>query len=89
MNSQQEAQSLAFPVMMPLVVAFVSFPAILRSPDSTMSVVLSLIPFFFWGTPLIYVIETVPDRFQEPAMANPLAAIIEQARHALIDPEGP
>lgn len=52
-NSQQEAQSLAFPVMMPLVVAFVSFPAILRSPDSTMSVVLSLIPFF---TPLLMVL---------------------------------
>jgi ABC-2 type transport system permease protein len=43
----------------------------------------------FWGTPIIYVIETVPESAQEWLMLNPLAAIIEQARHAVIDPSAP
>jgi ABC-2 type transport system permease protein len=43
----------------------------------------------FWGTPIIYVIETVPDSVRELLMANPLAAIIEQARYAVIDQSGP
>ncbi len=43
----------------------------------------------FWGTPIIYVIETVPKGAREILMANPLAAIIEQARHAMIDPSAP
>ena len=43
----------------------------------------------FWGTPIIYVIETVPESVREWLMANPLAAIIEQARHAIIDPSAP
>ena len=49
-NTQQEAQSLALPVMMPLVLGFVFFPAVLGSPDSAFSVTLSLIPFF---TPML------------------------------------
>jgi len=49
-NTQQEAQSLAFPLMMPLVLAVVFFGAVMGSPDSRMSVVLSLIPFL---TPLL------------------------------------
>ena len=43
----------------------------------------------FWGTPIIYVIETVPESARELLMTNPLAAIIEQARHAVIDPSAP
>ena len=49
-NTQQEAQSLAFPVMMPLILAFVFFPVVLGSPDSPLSVTLSLVPFF---TPML------------------------------------
>jgi ABC-2 type transport system permease protein len=49
-NSTQEAQSLFFPVFMPLLAAVVSFPAVLQNPDSPLSVTLSLIPFF---TPLL------------------------------------
>ena len=43
----------------------------------------------FWGTPIIYVIETAPDSVREVLMMNPLAFIIEQARHAVIDPSAP
>ena len=49
-NTTQEAQSLAFPIFMPLVVGVMFFPMVLQSPDSTMSTVLSLIPFL---TPLL------------------------------------
>jgi ABC-2 type transport system permease protein len=49
-NTQQEAQSLAFPVLMPLILAFVFFPVVLGSPDSPLSVTLSLVPFF---TPML------------------------------------
>jgi ABC-2 type transport system permease protein len=49
-NTSQEAQSLAFPVMMPLIAGVMVFPMVMQAPDSTISVVLSLIPFF---TPLL------------------------------------
>jgi ABC-2 type transport system permease protein len=45
-NTQQEAQSLVFPALMPLILAFVLCPSVLGSPDSTLAIVLSLIPFF-------------------------------------------
>lgn len=43
----------------------------------------------FWGTPIIYVIETAPKGVQSLLMMNPIAVIIEQARHAVIDPSAP
>jgi ABC-2 type transport system permease protein len=45
-NTTQEAQSLMFPVMMPLFLSVVLYPVVLASPDSTLSVALSLVPFF-------------------------------------------
>jgi ABC-2 type transport system permease protein len=45
-NTTQEAQSLAFPVMMPLILAVMVFPMVLQAPDSPLSVGLSLVPFF-------------------------------------------
>ncbi|MGE0455401.1 MAG: ABC transporter permease [Vicinamibacteria bacterium] len=44
-NTIQEAQQLAFPAIMPLVVSVMFFPAVLQSPDSPLSVGLSLFPF--------------------------------------------
>ncbi len=49
-SSQQEAQSLAFPVILPLVVGVMFFPVVTASPDSTLAVALSLVPFW---TPLL------------------------------------
>ena len=41
----------------------------------------------FYASPVIYVIETIPQpNLQEVVMASPLAAILVQTRHALIDP---
>jgi ABC-2 type transport system permease protein len=55
-NTIQEAQNLLFPVMMPLIVCMMFFPAILQSPDSTLSVTLSFIPFL---TPLLMFLRIV------------------------------
>ena len=45
-NTTQEAQSLVFPVMMPLILSVVFYPLVLSAPDSALSVALSLVPFF-------------------------------------------
>jgi ABC-2 type transport system permease protein len=45
-SSDQDAQQLQWPVMLPIICSFVMFNIVLRDPNSTASVVLSLIPFF-------------------------------------------
>jgi ABC-2 type transport system permease protein len=45
-NSEQESQQLAGPVTMALVIPVLLMVFVMRSPDSTLAVVLSLIPFF-------------------------------------------
>ena len=46
---------------------------------------------FFYGTPIIYAIEAVSisRTMQELIMMNPLAAILQQFRYAIIDPTAP
>jgi len=43
-NTVQEAQGLVFPVMLPIVLAMVCWPAVLQSPDGPLAVTLSMIP---------------------------------------------
>jgi ABC-2 type transport system permease protein len=45
----------------------------------------------FYATPVIYAVETiaVSERVREAIMLNPLAAILQQFRHAVIDPSAP
>jgi ABC-2 type transport system permease protein len=43
----------------------------------------------FWGTPIIYTIEFVPERAREIVMFNPLAVAVQQSRHVLIGPSVP
>jgi ABC-2 type transport system permease protein len=44
----------------------------------------------FYASPILYPIEKIPDeRLQHLIMCNPLAVIVQQARHAIIDPEAP
>jgi ABC-2 type transport system permease protein len=49
-NTIQEAQSLAFPVLSPLILSMIFFPVVLRSPESPLAVGLSLFPM---ATPLL------------------------------------
>jgi ABC-2 type transport system permease protein len=43
----------------------------------------------FYASPVIYVTSTFPDSVEQEAMANPLTAILTQARHLLVDPAAP
>lgn len=45
-NTEEEAQQAQFPVMMLLIVPIIALVGVIESPNSTVSVVLSLIPFF-------------------------------------------
>jgi ABC-2 type transport system permease protein len=49
------------------------------------------VQMFFYGTPIIYAIETIQisSALRELIMCNPLAAILQQFRHAMIDPGAP
>ena len=44
-----------------------------------------MLQLLFWGTPIIYTIESVPDGFREALMFNPLAVAIQQGRHWLVE----
>jgi ABC-2 type transport system permease protein len=43
----------------------------------------------FYGSPIIYVIDTVPESMRELIMFNPIASILTQWRHAVIDQDAP
>ena len=49
-NTVQEAQNFILPVMLPIIMAMVCWPVVMRAPDSNLAVVLSLIPFM---TPIL------------------------------------
>ena len=64
--------------------------AVLYVPFRDMAPIWEVITqILFWGTPIIYAIETAPEGVREVMMMNPLAAIIEQARYAVIDQSAP
>lgn len=40
----------------------------------------------FYASPVLYVSTMVPEAYQHPYLANPIAAVLTQMRHAVIDP---
>jgi ABC-2 type transport system permease protein len=50
-----------------------------------------VLQILFYGSPIFYAIETVqasaPDWVAKVLMLNPFAAILQQARHAMVSPE--
>lgn len=47
-------------------------------------------PAIFYGTPILYPLESIDNpTIERLIMCNPLAVIVQQARHALIDPGAP
>jgi ABC-2 type transport system permease protein len=77
-------------LLLTLTVATSLLLAVLYVPFRDMSPIWEVAAqILFWGTPIIYVIETAPSGIREVLMMNPLAAIIEQARHVAIDPSAP
>jgi ABC-2 type transport system permease protein len=43
----------------------------------------------FYGSPVIYTVESVPDDARSLYLLNPLAAILGLARRAVVDPSAP
>jgi len=48
-----------------------------------------ILQILFYASPVIYVISAMPASVRQEAVANPIAAILTQIRHALIDPNAP
>jgi ABC-2 type transport system permease protein len=40
----------------------------------------------FYASPILYVATSVPEAYQRPYLANPIAAVLTQMRHAVVDP---
>jgi ABC-2 type transport system permease protein len=72
------AMGLATALSVMLSVLYVRY----RDAQPVWEVVLQML---FWGTPIIYTIESVPDGFREAMMFNPLAVAIQQGRHWLVE----
>jgi ABC-2 type transport system permease protein len=43
----------------------------------------------FYGSPIFYVIDAMPDSVEEIAAVSPIAMVLTQTRHAVIDPSAP
>lgn len=43
----------------------------------------------FYASPILYVVGRLPEAVQRESLANPLSAIMTQARHAVLDPSAP
>jgi ABC-2 type transport system permease protein len=74
--------ALAGAVALLLSVLYVRF----RDMRPIWEVVLQLV---FWGSPIIYTIEAVPESWRHLVMYNPFAVAIQQTRHWLVDPNAP
>jgi ABC-2 type transport system permease protein len=48
-----------------------------------------ILQVLFWGTPIVYTIESVPESIRSVMMLNPLALLMTQVRHAVFDPSAP
>jgi ABC-2 type transport system permease protein len=72
----------AMSISMLLSVLYVRF----RDVRPIWEVVLQLV---FWGSPIIYTIESVPEGFRELEMCNPFAFAIQQIRHWFVDVDEP
>jgi len=48
-----------------------------------------ILQILFYASPVIYVVTDMPASIQQEAVANPIAAILTQIRHSLIDPGAP
>jgi ABC-2 type transport system permease protein len=48
-----------------------------------------ILQILFYASPVIYVVSAMPASIRQEAVANPIAAILTQVRHALIDPSAP
>ena len=43
----------------------------------------------FYASPILYVLSTVPDKYERAMLVNPIAVVLTQMRHAVLDPTAP
>jgi ABC-2 type transport system permease protein len=48
-----------------------------------------VLQILFYATPILYVLSIVPDEYERLFLANPLAVVFTQMRHAVLDPQAP
>jgi ABC-2 type transport system permease protein len=48
-----------------------------------------VLQILFYGSPIFYVIDAMPDSVEEIAALSPIALVLTQVRHAVIDPSAP
>jgi ABC-2 type transport system permease protein len=48
-----------------------------------------ILQILFYASPVLYVITLLPDNVERKLLANPIAALLTQMRHAVIDPTAP
>jgi ABC-2 type transport system permease protein len=85
---------LLFPVFLALLFALTTAVAMIVSSlyprFRDISIIWSVLAtVLFYGSPILYPIEVVPDTFQDILMVNPLTPLFELARVWVIDPSAP
>ncbi len=48
-----------------------------------------VLQILFYASPVLYVLGALPDSIERALLANPIAVILTQMRHAVLDPEAP
>jgi ABC-2 type transport system permease protein len=43
----------------------------------------------FYASPILYVLSVVPDKYERAMLINPIAVVLTQMRHAVLDPSAP
>jgi ABC-2 type transport system permease protein len=85
---------LLFPVAMAVLLLLTTAVSMLLSAlyvrfRDVMIIWTVLISVLFYGSPILYPVEIVPDEYRQLLMVNPLAPIFEQVRVWVIDPSAP
>jgi ABC-2 type transport system permease protein len=85
---------LQVPLLLAFLLAFVVGLSLLLSPlfvryRDVRQIWEVLLQLLFYASPVIYVMSDVPEAFKPFEVANPLAVVVTQMRHAFIDPSAP
>lgn len=91
---EPRASWLELPVLLVFLGAFVVGLSLLLSPlfvryRDVRQIWDVLLQLLFYGSPVIYVMNDVPSAFRPFEVANPVAVVVTQMRHAFIDPAAP
>jgi ABC-2 type transport system permease protein len=78
-NTVQEAQNFVFPVVLPLIIGMVCFPAVIESPDGGLAITLSMVPFLSPLMMFLRIVVVTPPLWQVALSLGLLALAIAGA----------